>query len=109
MSAGLEENNKEIVERRTFPRIEANCPLLYQLRPNSRWLVGRLEEYSATGISMVCDENLPDATQISIQIKPGSLKTIPPLSATCEVLRSSLTEEDRFKVSCKILKVMRNT
>ena len=108
MSAAFEEN-KKIVERRAFPRIEVSCPVLYQLRPNSRWLVARLEEYSATGISMVCDENLPDGTKIAIQIKPGSIKTIPQLSAKGEVVRCSVNKDNRFKVSCKILKVMRNT
>ena len=107
MSAALEDN-KKIVERRAFPRIQVNCPVLYQLKPKSRWIVARLEEYSATGISMVCDENLPDGTEIALQIKPGSIKTIPQLSAKGEVVRCTINKENRFKVSCKILKVIRN-
>lgn len=106
MSATFDDNN-EIVERRAFPRIEAQCPVLYQLRPNSRWLVARLEEYSATGISMVCDDNLSEGTEIAIQIKPGSQKTVPQLSAQGCVVRCTLNKDNRFKVSCKILKVLR--
>lgn len=107
MSSVLEDN-KKIAERRAFPRIDANCPVLYQPRPNSRWIVARLLEYSATGISMVCDENLPEGGEIAIQIKPGSLKTIPQLSANGKVVRCVETSDNRFKVSCKILKVLRN-
>ncbi|WP_455198573.1 PilZ domain-containing protein [Kaarinaea lacus] len=107
MSSVLEDNNN-IAERRAFPRINANCPVLYQPMPNSRWIVARLLEYSATGISMVCDENLPEGKEIAIQIKPGSLKTIPQLSANAKVVRCAETSDSRFKVSCKILKVLRN-
>ena len=107
MSAAIEDNQKS-PERRTFPRIEANCPVLYRLKSRGRWIVARLENYSATGLRMICDENLPDGAEIAIQIKPGSIKTIPHLSAEGEVVRCCENEENRFQVSCKIVKVMRN-
>jgi len=106
MSATPEDNS--IVERRAFPRIQASCPVLYQLRENSRWLVAKLEEYSATGIRMICDDNLSEGTEIAIEIKPGSQKTIPGITAQARVVRVAESDENQFRVSCKILKVMRN-
>lgn len=107
MSATFEDNTKPS-ERRGFPRIEANCPVLYQLRPNSRWLVAKLQEFSATGISMVCDDNLSEGAEIAIHIKPGSKKTIPTIHAQARVVRCTENDQSQFKVSCKILKVLRN-
>lgn len=110
MSASIEENeeNEDFAERRVFPRISVNCPVLYRQDSNKRWQVAKLNEYSATGISMICDENLPEDSDISIQIKPGSVKTIPQLSAEGKVVRSNTNSEQRFVVSVKFLKVLRN-
>lgn len=108
MSAVIKGNEK-IIERRTFPRLSVTCPVLYRLKPNKRWQVATLEEFSATGISMVCDENMPEGAEIAIQIKPGSIKTVPQLSAEGQVSRCEINSKQRFKVSCKILKVLRNS
>jgi c-di-GMP-binding flagellar brake protein YcgR len=99
----------DFVERRSFPRLPANCPVLYRVKENQRWLVATLDEYSATGFSMVCEDNLKEGSEIAIQIKPGSRKTIPKLSAMGKVLRCEENDQHRYKISCKILKVLRNT
>jgi len=110
MSASVKENeeSKDFIERRTFPRISVNCPALYRVDPNKRWLVAKMLEYSATGITMICDENLPEGTELDIQIKPGSIKTIPQLSVTGQIVRSETNSDQRFSISVKILKVLRN-
>lgn len=108
MSTAID-GEEDFVERRAFPRLPANCPLLYRIKANDRWLVATLEEYSATGFSMICDDDLKEGSEIAIQIKPGSRKTIPKLSAMGKVLRSEGNDQDRFKISCKIVKVLRNT
>ena len=109
MSASVKEKEKEnFAERRAFPRIEATCPVLYRLESNDRWQVAKMVEYSATGIRIACDENLPEGVKIAIQIKPGSVKTIPQLSVEGEVVHSDLDKKEHFNVSVKILKVLRN-
>ena len=110
MPASVKENEEgeEFTERRKFPRISVNCPALYRLDPNKRWLVAKMVEYSATGISMICDESLPEGTELDIQIKPGSIKTIPKLSLTGQIMRSEANDDQRFSISVKILKVLRN-
>jgi len=102
------QENEKFSERRAFPRIEASCPVLYRLGAAERWQVAKMEEYSAVGMRIACDENLPKGTFIAIQVKPGSVKTIPQLSLEGEVVHSDLNDEERFVVSVKILKVLRN-
>jgi hypothetical protein len=109
MSAFNEENKEieEFVERRMFPRITASCPVLYRLDFSERWHVAKMVDYSATGIRIACDENLPAGTKVAIQIKPGSIRTIPQVSAEGQVARTEVNKDQRFVVSIKILKVLR--
>lgn len=93
--------------QRVFPRISVTCPVLYRLSAAKRWQVARLVDFSATGVRMVCDDNLTINSEIAIQIKPGSQKTVPALSATGVVVRSNINAEQRFEVSCKVIKVHR--
>ena len=97
----------EIENKRVFPRVSVTCPVLYRQAAGKRWQVARLLDFSATGICMICDDNLPIDTKVDIQIKPGSQKTVPELSASGFVVRSLVTDEQRFEVSCKIIKVHR--
>lgn len=93
--------------QRAFPRITVSCPVLYLLPPATRWQVAKLMDFSATGISMVCDDRLEVGTQIEIQIKPGSQKTVPAVTATASVVRCETNNDQRFVVSCKLTKVHR--
>jgi len=99
--------DNEVENKRAFPRISVTCPVLYRLAAGKRWQVARLLDFSATGICMVCDDNLPIGTKVDIQIKPGSQKTVPALSVTGSVVRSVTTDEQHFEISCKVLKVHR--
>jgi hypothetical protein len=109
MTARIKENedSESFTERRAFPRIEASCPVLYRLNATDSWQVAKMVDYSATGIRLDCDENLPVDTKIAIKIKPGSMKTIPALSVEGLVVHSDLNKEQHFTVSVKIRKVLR--
>lgn len=98
-------NNKQ--NQRVFPRIAVTCPVLYLPPLARRWQVARLVDFSATGISMVCDDKLDVGTEISLQIKPGSQKIVPALSATGVVMRSKTNDEQQYVISCKLTKVHR--
>jgi len=102
MSSAID-NNKQ--NQRAFPRIAVTCPVLYLRPPAKRWQVARLVDFSATGISMVCDSKLDVGVEISLQIKPGSQKTVPALSATGVVMRNETNDEQQYVVSCKLIKV----
>ncbi|HHI92394.1 MAG TPA: PilZ domain-containing protein [Gammaproteobacteria bacterium] len=104
MSSAID-NNKH--DQRAFPRITVTCPVLYLLPSAKRWQVARLVDFSATGISMVCDDKLNVGAEISLQIKPGSQKIVPALSATGIVMRSETNNEQQYVISCKLTKVQR--
>lgn len=97
------------VEKRAFPRIAVQCPVLYLTKPHKRWQVAKLMNFAATGMCIECDENLPLNAEISLQIKPGSIKTVPPLSVVGQVIRCESNQNQRFEVACKVLKILRNT
>ena len=99
--------DSKINNQRVFPRIAVTCPVLYRLPDAKRWQVARLVDFSATGVRMECDDNLSINSEIAIQIKPGSKKTVPALSVTGVVVRSELNAQQRFEVSCKVIKVHR--
>ena len=109
MTASFKENeeSEDFAERRAFPRIQGNCPVLYRLDLKDRWQVAKMIDYSATGIKIDCDENIPVGTGISLQVKPGSVKTIPQYSAEGTVAHSDLNKDEHYTVSVKILKVLR--
>ncbi len=103
--SSITDNNKQ--NQRVFPRITVTCPVLYLLPPAKRWQVAKLVDFSATGISMVCDDPLNVGTEVSLQIKPGSRKIVPELSATGIVMRSEINDEHQYVISCKLTKVQR--
>ena len=99
------DNNKH--NQRAFPRIAVTCPVLYRSLAARRWQVARLVDFSATGISMICDDKLSVGTEVAVQIKPGSQKVVPALSATGIVMRSEINDEQQYVISCKLTKVQR--
>jgi hypothetical protein len=105
MASVVDENN---YNQRAFPRITVTCPVLYRPSSSKRWQVAKMVDFSATGIRMVCDENLPKDTVLDIQVKPGSKKTVPPLVASGVIVRCEINNEQRFEISCKITKVQRS-
>ena len=93
--------------QRAFPRFTACCPVLYLIPLSKRWTVGRLIDFSATGLCMVCDTQVDVGTDISVHIKPGSKKVVPAISAVGKVTRCEETTEQRFVVACKLIKFNR--
>lgn len=96
-------------ERRTFPRIDTECPVMYAIGSSKKWNVGVLMNFSATGLSMRCKDQLLKSISINIMTKPGSNKLIPAITAfgkvvRCESLSRDGTNEE-FKISCKLTKV----
>ena len=104
MSSVIDSNQQN---QRAFPRITVSCPVLYLPPSTTRWQVAKLIDFSAIGISMLCDDRLDVGTEIELQIKPGSQKTVPAVSATGRVVRCETNSEQRYVVSCKLTKVHR--
>jgi len=94
----------EDTEKRIFPRLEARCPVLYQLDKAKSWKVGKMQNLSATGLQLICNETIPAFTTVHIHVKPGTKKNIPEIKATGEVVRSENTD-DGYIISCKLTEV----
>jgi hypothetical protein len=100
-----EQDNQQTQEKRIFPRITTECPVLYAVGNSSKWQVGILVNLSATGLMMKCKERLLKNINISIMLKPGQNKLIPEISAKGKVIRCNPISEEEYEVSCKLTEV----
>ncbi len=105
MSAVVSEQEKS--DRRVFPRFKANCPVHYFTRIGGSWCEAELEDYSANGILIHCDETLLQNTKITIQIMRNPKTTVPAMAASAVVVRCDLDEGHRYRVACKLTRVRR--
>lgn len=110
MSAVLdpEQSNNNRIERRKFPRIVAQCPVRYQGQQGD-WGEAELQDYSATGIRMMCEETLLQNTKLTLYMLPAAKTRIPRLSAEGVVVRCVLGADHRYEIACKLTKVRRGT
>lgn len=99
-----EPDNKE-PEKRIFPRMETECPVLYAVGNSKKWQVGILVNFSATGLMMKCKERLLKNINISILLKPGQNRLVPEVAAKGKVIRCNQIADEEFEVSCKLIEV----
>lgn len=97
----MKDNNN----KRAFPRVTTQCPVLYRGDHHARWMVGIMLDMSATGLRMTCNEPLNMGTVIDIHYKPGKNKLVPEIKAMGKVVRSLPLEENKFEISCSLTKV----
>ncbi|WP_455212029.1 PilZ domain-containing protein [Kaarinaea lacus] len=101
----MQQNNNNESEKRIFPRMETECPVLYAVGNSKKWQVGILVNYSATGLLMKCKERLLKNINISILFKPGQNRLVPEVAAKGKVIRCNQIGEDEFEVSCKLTEI----
>lgn len=97
-------SNVEQADKRTFPRMEVRCPVLYRLDGGTRSLIGLAVDFSATGIKMLCKDPLPVDTGIYVELKPGRDRAIPPLAARGRVVRCEPYARGGYWIACHLLK-----
>lgn len=98
-------NDAHASEHRTFPRMHAQCPVCYRDSASGRWLIGRMIDFSATGLLMTTDKSLEENSQISLQVEPGSKKFIPALRGVGTVVRCKHIDDDHFEIAIKMLRI----
>ena len=101
----MQHNNNKESEKRVFPRMETECPVLYAIGNSKKWQVGILVNFSATGLLMKCKERLLKNIAISILFKPGQNKLVPEVAAKGKVIRCNQISEEEFEISCKLTEV----
>jgi hypothetical protein len=92
-------------EHRVFPRMPAQCPIRYRDTDTGRWLIGRMLDFSATGLLMTTEHNLEAGSHLTLQIEPGSKKSIPALRGVGMVVRCQHIDTDHFQVAIKMLRI----
>ena len=89
----MQQDNKE-PEKRVFPRLETECPILYAVGDSKKWQVGILVNFSATGLLMKCKEPLLKNINISILFKPGQNRLVPEIAAKGKIIRCTQIAEN---------------
>jgi len=64
-----------------------------------------MKNISATGICLICDEQLLKTISISVITKPGKNKLVPEIAANGKVAHCRLIGENKYLIGCKFLKV----
>lgn len=98
----MEKNTKD---KRWFPRITTECPVLYSIGSSKKWHVGTLINLSATGIKMNCKEPLLKNINVTIMLKPGQNKIVPEFVAKGKIIRCNSVREGEYEISCKLIEV----
>ncbi len=92
-------------ERRLFPRIPADCPVLFRCQSNHKWKLGKMMDFSATGLSLVCPDSCKEEVTIEFQVKPGDNSMIPAITGYAQILRCIPMPNNEFHISCSVSKV----
>jgi hypothetical protein len=92
-------------DKRVFPRMAAECPVLYRTHEQERWCVGVLKDFSATGILMTCSRALPAGTPISLRLERGRNRSLPALSGSGTVIRSEKHSSTKYEIACKLTQI----
>ena len=92
-------------EKRTFPRMESECPIIYSIGTSKRWVTATLKNFSATGICIISNEQLIKSISISMITKPGRNKLVPEITASGKVTHCEALGDNKYRVGCKLLKV----
>lgn len=98
----MEKANKD---KRVFPRIDTECPVLYSVGSSKKWQVAILCNMSATGMLMQTKEQLSDDIAVSVMTKPGTNRLVPEISAKGIVTRCVKKSDTQYDVSCKLIEV----
>lgn len=105
MGSSMNQEAVSIEEKRVFPRMQSECTVLYSIGTSKRWSNATMQDISATGIGIVCDEQLLRNISISVITKPGSNKVIPEITATGKVARCVSLGDNKFFIGCKLTKI----
>lgn len=86
-------------EKRSFIRMELDCPLTYSDATGLRSREGKCLNLSAKGIALETNEDFPVGSTLKVNVTP-KLALTPPFSATVKIVRSESSDDpQRFKLA----------
>lgn len=92
-------------ERRKFPRLAADCPILYRLDNSNSWFLATLLDFSATTLCIISTQAINKNTRFEFQIKPGENALIPRFEGYASVNKCIFRTEHEYLLSCQIKKI----
>lgn len=92
-------------DKRVFPRIDTECPVLYSVGSSKKWQVAILCNMSATGLLMKTKEQMVDDIGVSVMTKPGTNRLVPEIICKGIVTRCVKKGDEHYEVSCKLTEV----
>lgn len=101
------QNNKleNTQNRRVFPRITAQCPVMHRPDHYQRWSVGLLINFSATGMLFTSARELEAGADIIVKLERGRNMVIPALSGSGKVIRCRKLDTNKYEVACQLNKI----
>lgn len=96
---------KDLSDKRIFPRTDTECPVLYTIGSSEKWQVAMLINMAATGIKMKCNEQLLRNINITIMTKPGRNSIVPEITAKGKIVRCKQRDDGSFEVSCSLQEI----
>jgi len=81
--------------------MDVNCGVRFKLNGSNDLKYGTLHNLSAQGLSFHTKEDLPQKTQLFIEVNSGGLN-VPPLMANAYVLRCDEAQNGEFEVACSM-------
>ena len=96
-------------DKRTFPRLETQCPVIYSLGTANTCYPAQLHNISATGMLLVTEEKLVPNNTITVYTRPGRNRLVPAIMGKGLVLRCNRLKTGKFEVSCKLTSVKPQT
>lgn len=92
-------------EKRDFMRMEVECPMTFRVRGEAQQYQGTAKDLSASGLLIICQQEIPEGTVLEINVQPEK-PIVPPLQAVCEVMRLSSSAPGRYELGVKINEII---
>jgi len=86
---------------RSFTRMDVNCRVRFKLNGSNDLKYGTLHNLSAQGLSFHTSEDLPQNTELFIEVNSSGLD-VPPLLANARVLRCDKGINGEFEIACSM-------
>jgi hypothetical protein len=88
-------------EKRDFMRMAVECPMSFTLPGEDTVHRATARDLSASGLLMRCNRELAEGSSIEVSVEPEEA-IVPPLKATCEVVRVTTLAPGEYEVGLKI-------
>jgi len=88
-------------EKRDFSRMAVECPMTFCIQGETALHQGTAKDLSASGLSVVCRQEVSEGTILEVNIQPEKA-IVAPLQATCEVVRVTSSVPGEYELGLKI-------